>query len=319
MDAEPGAISVLPPGYKFESWNPDYPHQNYESFVKATLRTVASGLGIAYHTLANDLAEVNYSSSRAGTIEERDNWIVQQNWFADSFLRVIYDDWLTEALKRGAITMPMGSALPAAKQAKWAVHQWQGRRWQWVDPMKDIEAARLAIKTGIASPQMIAAQNGVDIEDVLQSIATFEARVTESGVTLVDFELSTPGPAEPPPVPQMSPDAARQITELQTSLRNLEEVSARRADAMDKAIKENSASALRAIQTMLEREPVAPNLVVNNYPPPVNVENNVQPTPVQVAAPNVEVHVEAIMPDHDGNVTRSEQIESDLSDEAETQ
>jgi capsid protein len=68
-----------------------------------------------------------------------------------------------------------------------AAHEWQGRRWSWVDPLKDIEAARLEIKTGIASPQMIAARNGVDVEDVIASIAAFEAMVNGAGVTLVDF------------------------------------------------------------------------------------------------------------------------------------
>ena len=56
-----------------------------------------------------------------------------------------------------------------------------------MDPLKDIEAARLSIKTGIASPQMIAAQNGVDVADVLQAIADFEKQVADSGVTLVDY------------------------------------------------------------------------------------------------------------------------------------
>jgi lambda family phage portal protein len=189
-DAEPGAFSVLPDGYKFESWDPDYPHQGYKDFVQARIRSIASGLGIAYHTLANDLSDVNFSSARAGTLEERDNWQVQQNWFADAFLVPVFQDWIEESLKRGAITLPTGNALPISKMDKFAEHHWQGRRWQWVDPKKDLEAARLAIKTGISSPQMIAAQNGVDIEDSLAQIAAFEARVAEIGVTMIDYELT---------------------------------------------------------------------------------------------------------------------------------
>jgi lambda family phage portal protein len=190
LDAEPGAFSVLPDGYRFEQWNPDYPHQGYKDFVQARLRSIASGLGIAYHTLANDLADVNFSSARAGTIEERDNWMVLQNWFADSFLRPVFIDWLESALRKGAISLAGGSPIPFGKIDKWSEHTWQGRRWQWVDPMKDIQAARLAIKTGISSPQMVAAQNGVDVEDALAQIAAFEARVQESGVTMVDYELT---------------------------------------------------------------------------------------------------------------------------------
>jgi lambda family phage portal protein len=190
QDAEAGAFSVLPPGYKFESWNPDYPHQGYKDFVQARLRSIASGLGIAYHTLANDLSNVNYSSSRTGTLEERDNWIVLQNWFADAFLRPVFNDWLESALKKGAIKLPNGSPLPTAKLDKFAENTWQGRRWQWVDPMKDILAARLAIKTGVSSPQMVAAQSGVDIEDVLAQTAAFEKIVADSKLSLIDYDLS---------------------------------------------------------------------------------------------------------------------------------
>jgi lambda family phage portal protein len=187
-DAQPGAFSVLPEGYKFESWDPDYPHTGYKDFVQARLRSIASGLGIAYHTLANDLADVNYSSARAGTLEERDNWTVLQDWFANAFLVPVFTDWLEQALARGAITRPNGSALSAEKLDKFSEHHWQGRRWAWVDPLKDIEAARLAIKTGIASPQQIAAQNGVDVEDTLAQIAQFETLA--SGIGLIDYELT---------------------------------------------------------------------------------------------------------------------------------
>ena len=32
-EAEPGQFGVLPDGMSFESFNPDYPHANYEPFV----------------------------------------------------------------------------------------------------------------------------------------------------------------------------------------------------------------------------------------------------------------------------------------------
>lgn len=202
QDAEAGAFAVLPPGYDFKSWDPDYPHQGYKDFVQARLRSIASGLGIAYHTLANDLADVNYSSARAGTLEERDNWIVQQNWLIASFLRPVYLDWLAEALKKRAILMPNGSALPPAKIDKFAAHEWQGRRWTWVDPLKDIEASVLAIKNGLASPQAIAAQQGLDLQDVIDAIAAANTMATEQG--LAPYAAPEPvaaAPAAPPADP----------------------------------------------------------------------------------------------------------------------
>ena len=203
-EAEPGAFQILPQGYDFKSFDPDYPTANYESFVKSCLRSIASGLGVAYNTLANDLEGVNYSSIRQGVLEERENWMMLQNWFIDAFLRPVYQDWLNAALLKSALVMPNGSALPAAKRAKFALHNWQGRRWSWVDPLRDIEASRLAIQTGIASPQQIAAQAGVDIDDVLDAIAEFEARVKEKNVTLITLGAQ-PAPA-PAPAPPKSED-----------------------------------------------------------------------------------------------------------------
>lgn len=200
-DADPGGFQVLPKGTEFQGWSPEYPHANYQPFMKTRLRSIASGLGVTYHGLANDLEGVNFSSIRSGTLEERDAWMVLQNWFIESFMRPVFREWLRFAMTNGQIAFPGGSVLPVAKYEKFAEHSWLGRRWGWVDPLKDIEASRLAIKTGIASPQMIAAQAGVDVEDVIQAIADFEKIVADSGVTLVSFdkEMAAPPPQEAPP------------------------------------------------------------------------------------------------------------------------
>lgn len=183
-EADPGQFGMLPPGYDFKSFDPDYPHANYAAFVKEHKRDVASGFNVAYNSLANDLEGVNFSSIRSGTIEERDNWMLVQEWLIGSFCDIVFAGWMDNALLSGAIVMPNGSALPAAKRAKFMAHEFQGRRWSWVDPLKDVEASVLAIKNRLASPYTIAAQQGLDAEDVLADIARFEAAAKANGVDL---------------------------------------------------------------------------------------------------------------------------------------
>jgi lambda family phage portal protein len=331
QDAEAGAFAVLPPGYDFKAWDPDYPHQGYKDFVQARLRAIASGLGIAFHTLANDLSDVNYSSARSGTLEERDNWVVQQNWFISSLLRPVFMDWLAEALKKGAIVLPTGNALPVVKQDKFAAHEWQGRRWTWVDPLKDIEAARLAIKTGIASPQMIAAQSGVDVDDVLQDIARFEQRVEEVGCGMIDYELTKDKNTAPAPEPAPQPD---------NTLRDM---------VMAALVRSMDPPAIPPAPTFVTHNHIAPAEVRNDITvqpaelaaPAIHNEITVQPANVMVAAPEIrniieveptavtleaqinvppqEVNVNlpsrktigTIERDSNGNITKTEQIESD--------
>lgn len=204
-DGEPIAVSVpgmydtLPEGYDFKPYESRYPDAMLADFTKAFLRRMSAGLNVSYNGLANDLEGVNFSSIRAGVLDERDQWMTVQGWFIDSFLTPVYEAWLDAALLKGAVTMPNGSALPAAKADKFAAHAWQGRRWQWVDPMKDIESSLLAIRSGLSTPQLIAAQMGLDLEDVIASLAAANQMATNAGLPAycAPWLASPPASGEP--------------------------------------------------------------------------------------------------------------------------
>jgi len=180
-DAEPGHFSPLPPGYEFEQFNPDYPHQMYAEFTSTVKRDISSGLCVSYHALSGDLTDVNFSSIRSGTLEERENWMVLQDWFSGSVLNPIYRRWLKRALAVGVISTPLSNTEAYARYRR---HTWQGRRWPWVDPKKDIETAVTAINARLKSPQMVADEMGVDSEKVIDEIARFEKMADEKGVSL---------------------------------------------------------------------------------------------------------------------------------------
>lgn len=177
--AEPGSFEVAPDGYKLDTWDPTYPHDQFDAFCKATLRGIASAFGVAYPSLGNDLEGVNFSSIRSGVIEEREEWMVLQAWLIAVALVPIFEDWLAWALMRGTIRLPNGSQLPAGKLDKFREHTWQGRRWSWVDPLKDVQASVLAIQNHLASPQQIAAQTGRDLVDVLDDLQRYAAMLDE--------------------------------------------------------------------------------------------------------------------------------------------
>lgn len=191
----PGSYDTLPEGYDFRPNNSTYPSDVYERFAKACLRRIASGLGVAFHALGNDLTEVNFSSIRAGTLEERDGWMEIQAWFIEAFVTPIYLDWLQMSLGFGAITMPNGSALPAVKYDKFKRHTFQGRRWNWVDPRADMEAAIAAVNNGFKSRTQICAEQGLDRDTVWRQLANEEADLKRMGI-----KLSPPTGYMPPPL-----------------------------------------------------------------------------------------------------------------------
>lgn len=184
MNVEAGEMFELPPGYKLNSWNPDYPHANYESFVRTAMHGLASGLDVAEHNLSGDMTGVNYSSARIAELSEREVWMMLQDWFIDSIVQPIYSEWLAIAMLRGDIKFEQsGKALPADKLAKFAnASRFQGRRWKWTDPSKEIDANAKGVELGVTSRTRIAAEQGDDFEDVLDELRQETAALRAAGL-----------------------------------------------------------------------------------------------------------------------------------------
>ena len=211
MTSQPGVYDTLPAGVDFQAHESKYPDTVFGPFVKTCLQRIASGWGVAYHGLANDLEGVSFSSIRSGTLEERDRWSAEQEWFCAVFLERVYPQWLRMSLLSGAIVLENGSALPGSKIDKFMPHQWQPRRWEWVDPQADMNAKILAVRAGLLSPQSISAAMGEDFEDVVVSIAAAQELAAKYGVRLTAYD-ATPGAtsaADPAPAPAAAIPAAK--------------------------------------------------------------------------------------------------------------
>ena len=194
--SQPGTFDTLPAGTSFEPFQSKYPETTFGPFAKTCLQRIATGWRVAYHSLANDLEGVSFSSIRSGTLEERDRWSADQSWFIGVFLEPVFKQWLQMSLLAGAITMPNGSALPAAKAQKFMRHEWQARRWDWVDPRADMEAKVMAVKAGGMAPQQLAATMGNDFEEVLKQLADAKKLADLYGVQMPAYDAA-PGAVAP--------------------------------------------------------------------------------------------------------------------------
>lgn len=171
IDAEPASFVGLPEGYELNSWDPDYPHEQFGAFVTACLRGIASGLDVSYHSLANDVERVNYSSARVGVLEERETWKSLQAWLIEAFYAPLYSEWLLTTITAGQLS------LPVSKLDKFDNPLWQGRRWQWVDPLKDLQAAALGVQSGLTTRGRIIREMGADPEEIWRELEVENERL----------------------------------------------------------------------------------------------------------------------------------------------
>lgn len=183
QEAAPGEFEILPDGYTFEGWDPQHPNSVYGEFVKAMMRGVASGLGVNYNSLANDLEGVNYTSLRHGMLTERDVWMMLQNWFIQRFCRRVYNDWLEEAITRGAISDD-GRPIPVRRVDDLRNVYWQPRRWAWVDPLKESKAHETDYKLRKRSITSMIVEEGRDPDEVWEEMAREKERMAELGIDM---------------------------------------------------------------------------------------------------------------------------------------
>lgn len=167
---EGGRYSELPQGARLRNVESQYPSGEFSAFQKAMLRGAGAGMGVAYVSFANDLEGVNFSSIRQGVLDERDHWQELQEWLIESLVERVYAGALRAALIRSQVSGG-GVTLKAQRLDKYLDVIWQGRRWAWVDPQKDINAEVTAKNNLLAAPSDIIRKQGRDPDSVWRAMS----------------------------------------------------------------------------------------------------------------------------------------------------
>jgi lambda family phage portal protein len=178
IEASPGTFEELPPGYEFKEWNPEHPAGTFPNFLKAMGRWIAAGLAVGYNTLNDDLEGVNYSSIRTAMLVERDEWRTLQGRWITMVLNPWFCEWLEFAVLSGQLVLDNRPA-EAFEEVSFVP-----RGWQWVDPLKDVNASVAEIDNGLNSRQRICAEQGDDFEEIAEELAEEQDIIEELGLVL---------------------------------------------------------------------------------------------------------------------------------------
>ena len=211
-ELRPGAVDLLPPGVTFVGFDPKYPSDAFGPFTNAVKQDIAAGLNVAHHNLSGDMTGVNYSSARIAELAERDGWRGVAHWFIGAWVVPVFREWLQLSLLASAIRLPSGAALPASKLDKYlAGVQFRGRGWDWVDPLKEVNAARIAREEGFTTRTQVVAAKGGDFEDNVAELAQESEILAAHGVTLGAAQAGPP-PQKAAPV-AANPEEEKELEE----------------------------------------------------------------------------------------------------------
>lgn len=157
---QPGTI--MPVGQGEEVTMADPPQVgDWSEFQKSVYRASAMGVGLTYEALTGDLSGVNFSSARIGRLEMSRNisrwqWLMMVPQLLNPLGRWIIDAW-AEA------EVPELFEIPGAARLIWVPpHQ------VIVDPAREFQALREAVRSGFMSRQGVIRTLGVDPERLIE-------------------------------------------------------------------------------------------------------------------------------------------------------
>jgi lambda family phage portal protein len=217
LPLEPGMFEKLRPGEHMNFVSPNRPNAALDPFLRYMLREMAAGVGTSYESLSRDYSQSNYSSSRLALLEDRDTWRALQGWFIRSFRERLHTVWMQRASLAMAIEgVPLSEY--ATTPDKFAAVSFKPRGWSWVDPTKEVEAYKEAVKAGFTTVADVIAESGggKDMTEVLQQrrreLDEMEELDLEFDTSPTNYEQKEPAaPAAPEPKPEPKPEEPEDV------------------------------------------------------------------------------------------------------------
>jgi lambda family phage portal protein len=209
VELEPASVWRLNPGEELSNTNFAHPSTAFGPFMKEIKRSIATGLGVSYTALTGDLESVNYSSIRAGLLQERDVWRTLQEWITESLHEIVFPEWLAYASLMGKINPQQASAVDCETEIRWLP-----RGWAWIDPLKDMEAAAMAIREGFTTRTAVCAERGDDFAENVELLQQEKQMADDAGLVFGLGAMPTPSAALADPS-QTAPARALRLARAQ--------------------------------------------------------------------------------------------------------
>lgn len=155
---EPGTVGIfsMKRGDKLNYLKDTSPSTSFDAFVNSFCSYLVASTGMPIEVMLMKF-NANYSASRASLIMF---WRVAQIWrdeMASDFLDPVYEMWLTEEIAAGRILAP-GFSDPRIKAA-WLCAEWSGSPMPSIDPLKAMQASKLAVELGAETLDDTAREN----------------------------------------------------------------------------------------------------------------------------------------------------------------
>lgn len=179
----PGMIKELNAGDEIQVVNPTGQATDAAQYIKLQQRLIGAGQGLSYEATSRDMSQSNYSSARQGIIEDEQTYIEDTELFMEAFLDDVYESFVISAVLSGLVDVPDTFWEPG-EMKKYLAHEWVSAPKRWIDPLKEVNAMKIAVQSGQKTYQQVAGENGQDWKTQIDDMAAVLEYGRKKGIEL---------------------------------------------------------------------------------------------------------------------------------------
>lgn len=156
-EIDKGMITAMPEGYKPFQLVPAQPTATHDSFTKTLLREACHCLNIPYNIATADFSQDSYAGGRMAQGVYQRYVEVRRKHFMARVMDRLFSAWLAEAT---LVDSRLPADLPAFAGS--IPHTWFFDEWVHVDPLKEANATKIELETGMTTHADEYAKKGKD-------------------------------------------------------------------------------------------------------------------------------------------------------------
>lgn len=174
----PGMVRHLSPGESIAFADPKRNAGTASEYSATQTRRIASGLGMSADIVARNISG-NFSAARQNLLEDQKTFRQVQKFVIRHFCIPIWKAFIDALYLAGELPSDY-----LANKDKYQEVAWLAPGWSWIDPVKEVNANKEAIKSGLTTLEDVCAASGRDWEEVLEQRKLEQDRAKELGVLL---------------------------------------------------------------------------------------------------------------------------------------
>jgi capsid protein len=187
---EPGCIKFLDPGQSIDFSQPANVGSEAIQFTSVCERHIAAALGLPVHVFG-DVTQANYSSLKTAQVAWRARVeAIQWHTFIPLVCVPVWRRFAAMTVLSGKIETTVDEALPVKHHTP---------SWPSLEPVKEMTAKVMALRSGLTSQRALLAEQGEDVEQIFREVAEDAALAGSFGLSFP--ALTAANDNEPAPAP----------------------------------------------------------------------------------------------------------------------